>query len=139
LGISDRFILAGFTDELDHYMHHFDLFVQSSHTEGLPNVLLEAAAAGVPVVATDVGGTAELVLDGVTGLLVASGDATALAVGVRRLLEDVSLRRDMTRAAPLHIAKSFTFGRQADKYRTLFGTLVPEKQKQLEQREAETA
>ena len=120
LGLGNRFILAGFRSDLDHFMPHFDLFVQSSHTEGLPNVLLEAAAVGVPVVATDVGGTAEVVADGRTGALVPPADAMALADCVHRLLEDTSLTNKMKAAAPAHVAGQFTFARQADEYRTVF-------------------
>ncbi len=68
-----RFILAGFRGDLDRLIPHFDLLTLSSHTEGMPNVILEAFAAGVPVVATAVGGTPELVEDGRSGFLVASG------------------------------------------------------------------
>ena len=82
IGIGDRFVLAGFTDRLDRYMPHFDLFVQSSYTEGLPNVLLEALAAGVPVVATDVGGTREVLDGGSLGGLVLAGDSAALAIAI---------------------------------------------------------
>lgn len=123
-GLTDTVFLASFTDQLDLYMPHFDLFVQSSHTEGLPNVLLEAAAAGVAVVATNVGGTAEVVVDGKTGLLVPPDNASALADGISRLLEDDTLRHDMQAVAPDHVARRFTFTRQADQYRTLIELLL---------------
>ena len=57
----------------------FDIVAQSSMSEGLPNVLLEAAAAGCPLVATDAGGSSEIVVDGLTGLLVPIEDRAALA------------------------------------------------------------
>ena len=123
-GLTDHFILAGFTDELDQYMPHFDLFVQSSHTEGLPNVLLEAAAAGVPVVATDVGGTAEVVRDGETGTLVPPADYYALANGIDALLQDDLLRSNIKTVAPLHVADRFSFECQAKDYCTLFASLA---------------
>ena len=90
--IARRFVLAGFTDELDRFMPHLDLFVQSSHTEGLPNVLLEALAAGVPVVATDVGGTSELLDQGRYGTLVPRGDSRQLAAAVAGLLAQPNVR-----------------------------------------------
>jgi glycosyltransferase involved in cell wall biosynthesis len=65
-----------------------DVCVLPSRSEGLPNALLEAMAAGVPVVATEVGGTAELVQHDRIGWLVPPGDATALAAGVCAVLED---------------------------------------------------
>jgi glycosyltransferase involved in cell wall biosynthesis len=69
-GLEGKFVLAGFRSDLDRFLPHLDLFVQSSFTEGLPNVVLEAYAAGVPVVATAVGGTPEIIENGVSGCLV---------------------------------------------------------------------
>jgi glycosyltransferase involved in cell wall biosynthesis len=122
--LGTRFILAGFTSELDRFMPHFDAFVQSSHTEGLPNVLLEAAAAGVPVVATDVGGTRELVVNATTGLIVPANDPQALAAGVHRLLRDDALRATMKQQAQQHVARHFTFAGQAEAYCSVFEALV---------------
>ena len=84
LGLERRFILAGFRDDLDRFLPHWDLSVLPSFTEGLPTVVLESYAAGVPVVATAVGGTPEAVADGVDGYLVPPGDPIALA---RRILD----------------------------------------------------
>ncbi len=123
-GLTGRFVLGGFTDELDRFMPHFEVFVQSSHTEGMPNVLLEAAAAGVPVVATDVGGTSEVVAAGRTGHLVASGDASALADGIWRLLEDPESTHAMKQAAPDYAAETFGFEKQAARYTHLFERLL---------------
>ena len=66
-----------------------------SYREGLPKSLLEAAAAGRPIVTTDVPGCREVVIDGVNGFLVAPGDATQLAAKLGLLLEDAELRRRM--------------------------------------------
>lgn len=119
-GLTAKVILAGFTDQLDRFMPHFDIFAQSSHTEGLPCVLLEASAAGVPVVATDVGGTAEAVAHGKTGIIVPPADPPALAAAIRRLLKDDSLTSKMKTVAPPHVAAQFTFTQQAQQYRSLF-------------------
>ena len=73
LGLAAIFRLPGFRDDLDALMPWADVVVLPSFTEGLPNVALEAAAAGVPVVATAVGGTPEVVVDGETGFLVPTG------------------------------------------------------------------
>lgn len=120
LGLKCRFILAGFTTELDRFMPHFDIFVQSSHTEGLPNVLLEAAAASVPVVATNVGGTAEVVVDKVTGLIVPPGEAQGLTQAIRELLQCSDTRRAMGESARKYVRDHFTFAAQAAAYRQLF-------------------
>lgn len=77
----------------------FDLLVQASETEGLPNVILEAAAAGLPIVATSVGGTTEIVTGEQNALLVQSGDATGLATAIARMAADPELRERLGRAA----------------------------------------
>jgi glycosyltransferase involved in cell wall biosynthesis len=68
--LEGRFVLAGFRTDLERFLPHWDVAVLSSFTEGLPVIVLEAAAAAVPVVATAVGGTPEVVEDGRTGYLV---------------------------------------------------------------------
>ena len=80
LGLEDLFILAGRRDDLDRFIPHWNLCVLPSFTEGLPTVVLESCAAGVPVVATAGGGTPEAVADGVDGYLVPPGDPAALAL-----------------------------------------------------------
>ena len=71
------------------------VMVLASRCEGVPRVLIEAMAAGVPVVASNVGGIPSLIQDGVNGLLFPSGDAVALAACLRRLLSDEDLRKRM--------------------------------------------
>ena len=88
----------GFRDDLDRFLPHWDLSVLPSFTEGLPTVVLESYAAGVPVVATAVGGTPEAVADGVDGYLVPPGDPAALARRILDVLESVDRRRDMGHA-----------------------------------------
>lgn len=123
-GIADRVVFAGFTSELDRYMPHFDLFVQSSHTEGLPCVLLEAMGAETAVVATNVGGTNEVVLEGETGLLVSSNDVTGLANAVRTLLAEDELRRNMGQRGRKRVQEHFTFEAQAVQYCELVDRLL---------------
>ncbi len=79
LGISDRVRFAGIRRNVEEILAALDLFVSSSLWEGLPTVILEAMAAQVPVIATRVSGTVELVRDGVTGVLVEPGDPVQLA------------------------------------------------------------
>lgn len=80
------------------YLRAADLFVLSSHTEGLSHVLLEAIAVGTPAVATRVGGNPEILTDGLNGLLVPSDDPPALAAAVRRLLDDPALAAALAEA-----------------------------------------
>ena len=119
-GLDSRFILAGFHDDLDRYLPHFDLLAVPSYAEGLPNVVLEAFAAGVPVVATAVGGTPELVADGVNGRLVPSGDSQAMAKEITRLLQESDMRRTMGGKGRERIEQEFTFSAQMQQYRQLF-------------------
>ena len=81
-GLSRFVVLSGFRADLDRFLPFLDLLALPSYTEGLPNVVLEAFASGVPVVATAVGGTPELVEDKVSGYLVPPGDADALAARI---------------------------------------------------------
>lgn len=119
-GLADRFVLAGFRTDLDRFMPFLDLLVLPSYTEGLPNVVLEACAAGVPVVATAVGGTPEVVDDGRSGFLVAPGDAVALAARIRDALASEEGRRALGEHGRERVLRDFTFPAQAREYRRLF-------------------
>ena len=123
-GLSPSVVLAGFTGGLDQYMHHFDLFVQSSHTEGMPSVLLEAMAARTAVVATQVGGTGELVVENSTGLMVSPNDPDALADAMVKVLSDDELRRTMGENGRQRVEQSFAIEPQADAYWELFCRLL---------------
>ncbi len=123
LDMAGRFVLAGFEPDLDVYMPHFDIFAVPSYTEGLSNVILEASAARVPVVATRVGGNPEAVADGRSGLLVPPGDPGALAEAIGRLLAQPDLPRRMGRAGREYVATHFSFAAQAREYRRLLAFL----------------
>src|SRR5262249_3399556 len=122
-GLTGRFVLAGFRTDLDAFIPHLDLLVLPSFTEGLPNVVLEAMAAAVPVVAPAVGGTPEVVADGRTGYLVPAGDAAALADRIGRVL-DAPDRRGMGLCGQERVRREFTFAAQAQEYQQLFAALA---------------
>jgi glycosyltransferase involved in cell wall biosynthesis len=124
LGLERRFILAGFRDDLDRFLPHWDLSVLPSFTEGLPTVVLESYAAGVPVVATAVGGTPEAVADGVDGYLVPPGDSSALARRILDVLESVDRRRHMGMLGRQRIRAEFTFESQALRFQGVCEELV---------------
>jgi len=88
LGIRERVVFAGFRKDIAALLAEVTISVLPSLSEGLSNVVLEGMAAGVPVVATSVGGTAEMIEDGRTGILVPPADAGAIADAVGRLLDD---------------------------------------------------
>jgi glycosyltransferase involved in cell wall biosynthesis len=88
--------------------------VLPSESEGMPVCLMEAAACGVPAVATAVGGNPELVVDGVTGLVVPPGDSGALATALERLLREPGLARRMGEAARRRAEDRFSVVRQVD-------------------------
>jgi glycosyltransferase involved in cell wall biosynthesis len=92
LGIADRVQITGPRADAQDIIRASDVFVLSSASEGLPLVLLESMALGVPVISTNVGGVGDAVVDGETGLLARPGDAAALADGLGRLLDDEALR-----------------------------------------------
>lgn len=124
LGLTDRFVLAGFRTDLGKYLPHLDLAVLSSTTEGLPVILLEAFAAGVPMVATAVGGVPEVLEDGRSGYLVRSGDVAALAGRIVDVLRDDDARRAMGRHAQAHVQAHFSFEQQARQYQELFARVT---------------
>jgi glycosyltransferase involved in cell wall biosynthesis len=123
LGIAGRFAMPGFTDKLDRLLPWADAVVLPSLTEGLPNVALEASAAGVPLVATAVGGTPEAVADGETGFLVPPGQPAELAAKLRALLASPGLRRRMGTSGSRRMREHFTFAAQARAYEDLFASL----------------
>ncbi len=122
-GLGEAFVLAGFRADLDHFLPHLDLFVLPSYTEGLPNVVLESFAAGVPVVATAVGGTPEVVEDGVSGYLVRPGDPEALADCILDALADEDWLGEAALRGRERVVDRFTFAAQARQYRELFAEL----------------
>jgi glycosyltransferase involved in cell wall biosynthesis len=125
-GMGQNFILAGFRADLDRFVPHFDLLVLPSYTEGLPNVVLEAFGAGVPVVGTTVGGTPEVIEDGISGYLVPTGDAEAMAERICESFDNPDELPEMGRRGRLCVQEKFGFATQAELYRDLFEQLCPE-------------
>jgi len=123
-GLQGYFTLAGFCNELDSYLPWADMMCLPSFTEGLPNVALESSAAGVPIVATAVGGTPEVVRDGLNGFLVPAGDIGMLAARIADLSDDATLRQKMGDAGERLMRDEFSFAGQADAYRRLFDRVV---------------
>jgi glycosyltransferase involved in cell wall biosynthesis len=112
LGLGDRCRLLGYRADLRPIYEAMDVYALSSHREGLPNVLLEAMAMGVPVAATRINGVPRLVADGDNGLLVPPGDAAALAEVLGRLLRDIGLRRVLAAAGRQTVEGRYSFARR---------------------------
>lgn len=112
---------TGFRDDMPGVYASLDVLVQPSYREGMPMTILEAMASGIAVVATRVGAAADVIEDGVTGLLVDPSDVPALTQAVRSLLEDPGQRDLIGRAARTAVIRDFTVNamsrRYADQYR----------------------
>ncbi len=106
-GLGDRVRILGRRDDVPNLYAAADAFVFPSRTEGLPNALLEAMAAGLPVVTTNVPGCRDLITEEVTGLLVPYGDADLLANRIRRVLDDPALAERLGQAAREHVSEHF--------------------------------
>jgi glycosyltransferase involved in cell wall biosynthesis len=109
--------------DISHLLAACDVFVLASLYEGLPLSVLEAMAAGKPVVATRVGGVEEAIVDGATGLLVRSGNAGELAAAIRWILADPQRARAMGEAGRERVNRHFTADRMVSKTVDLYEQL----------------
>jgi glycosyltransferase involved in cell wall biosynthesis len=120
--------LLGTRPDIPEVMNACDGYVMSSNLEGLPMVLLQAAASGLPVAATSVGGNVEAVLDGKTGYLTPAGDSEALAASMERIVGmSPEQRQAMTTAARAHALETFDLRRILDRWEELYTRLIEEK------------
>jgi glycosyltransferase involved in cell wall biosynthesis len=123
LGVADRVILTGARTDVPALLPELTVSVLPSASEGLSNALLESMAAGLPVVATAVGGTPEIVDDGATGLLVPPAEPAALAAAIGRLLDDPELGQRLgsegRRRVELRYTRERMVGDTMDLYRRL--------------------
>ena len=119
-GLGDRVELLGERADVPAQLAASDVFVLSSLSEGMPISVLEAMAAGLPVVASAVGGVPELVVEGETGLLVPPGDPDALGAALQRVLADGELRRSLGAAARRRAEERFDLGPFREAHVTLY-------------------
>ncbi len=125
LGIADRVHFLGPRNDIPPLMRDFDLYVSSSYKEGVPLVLLEAMASGLPCVATDVGGVADIV-SRESGVVVPPKAPDLLAQAMLRLVEDDRLRERMGRAALIEANRHFRFDTMVDRFMDVLGLRRPE-------------
>lgn len=122
-GIGQRISINQGRSDLENVYPQADVFVLSSLREGMPNVVLEAMASGLPVVACNVDGVPELVEHEHTGILVPSGDDVALAAGMSTLLQHADMRRRMGEAGRERAVTAFSFESTARAHERLFKLL----------------
>lgn len=124
LGLPGRVKFFPGNQDLRPLYHQADLFVLSSREEALPNVILEAMAAGLPVVATRVGGVPEAVVSEATGLLVSPRDANGLAAALGRLLDDPEAGRTMGRQGRQRVLDHFSFAAMVSRHEEVWTRLL---------------
>ena len=125
LGLTEQVQLTGAVKDIPALLRSVDIAVLPSlKNEGFPNAVMEAMAAAVPVVATDAGGTSELVIDGLTGFMVQPGNAAALGDAIGRLCDDAEVRRKMGEAGRRRIVDHFTIDRMTRKFEALYRRLA---------------
>ena len=123
-GIKDRIQFLGWVEDMPTYLDSLDVFVLPSLNEGIPGAVREALSMAVPVVATDVGGTAEVVVDGETGYLVQPEDGEQLAEAIELLLDDRDRRERMGAAGREWIVEEFSVEQYVEKYEAFLSRIA---------------
>ena len=126
-GIEDKIIFLGFRDDIPLILSLLDIFVLPSLEEGLPRAVIEAMAAGVPVIATDIGGTRELVANEKTGYLVQPGDSHGLAAAIESVLGTKQEAGQIAEQARSLVRDRFTLENMVEQFEGLYDQLVKEK------------
>src|SRR5262249_50140252 len=124
LGVGDRVTFAGYRDRPERFLRLMDVFALTSRSEGMPLAILEAWAAGLPVVASRVGGIPEVVADGRTGLLFPAGDDAGLATHLDRLLTDSVAARALGEAGRAEVREKFDVRTMCDTYQRYYRALL---------------
>jgi glycosyltransferase involved in cell wall biosynthesis len=127
LGLADDVLFTGFRSEIAQALASFDVYALTSRSEGFSLSLVEAMAAGLPVVATRCGGPEQIVSDGRTGLLVENGSAEAVAQAIQRLRDDGRLAASLGEAARAAVRERFTVRAQVEAYQRLYDECVAER------------
>jgi glycosyltransferase involved in cell wall biosynthesis len=124
LGLAEHFSFLGCRDDVPRILSSCDIGVLPSKAEGLPNAVLEYLAAGLPTVASRVGGNAEIVQDGETGLLVPPQDASALAEAVLRLMRNPDFAGNLGKNGREYVVAHFSFQRMLENTDGLYTELL---------------
>jgi len=124
LGIREQVIFAGYQEDVPLWLKALDIFVLSSDWEGMPNAVLEAMAAGLPVVATCVGGIIDIVVDGETGILVPTDNPDAITNAIQRLVDNPDFRRKLGEAGRDQVSSNFNILETVRQTEDLYGKLL---------------
>ncbi len=120
LGSLDRIFFAGHIEDVEEVLGHFDIFALSSDTEQMPNSLLQAMAAGLPVVATDMGDVARTLSPENRRFVVARDDEAAFGAALTVLLSDGGLRGYLGRCNRMHVRSHYGLDRMVQAYEKIF-------------------
>ena len=123
-GLAGRVVLAGSFDNVNDVLAAADLFVLPSHEEGLSLALLEAMAAGLPIVASDIPGNRLAIRSGSEGVMVPTGDQTALADAIESMLAEPARAAALGTAARQRAQADFSLDRMVDDYMAVFNRLL---------------
>ncbi|MEW6409284.1 MAG: glycosyltransferase [Nitrospirota bacterium] len=123
-GLNNHVRLLGLRNDVHVLLREMDVFVLPSFEEALGTSVLEAMAASIPVVATNVGGIPEAIIDGVTGILVSPGDADALADAIKKLIQDKSMARRMGEEGRQRIEEHFSVEKMVEGMYDLYVSLI---------------
>lgn len=122
--VRDLAWFAGERADIPAVLQGLDAFVLPSRGEGVSNTILEAMATGLPIVATNVGANAQLVIDGECGVIVPPADSSAIATAMLRYFDDAELARSHAQAARARVVQVFSLDRMVDRYHRLYSDLV---------------
>jgi sugar transferase (PEP-CTERM/EpsH1 system associated) len=124
LSLNKHVRLLGKRDDVAHLLAAADAFLLTSVSEGIPVTIIEALAAGVPVVATAVGGVPEVIDDGISGLLAPAGDVSALAVALLRLARDAALQEKFACEGAKRASERFSEDRMIERYASIYRDIL---------------
>jgi len=127
LGLERNFVFLGRRNDVPQILACCDIAVLPSRAEGLPNAVLEYLAAGLPTIASKVGGNSEIIEDGVTGLLVPPENSQLLGSALLRLLRDPILASDLARKGQKYVRENFSFDRLVREVDHLYSELLERK------------
>jgi glycosyltransferase involved in cell wall biosynthesis len=139
LRVADRILLTGYVAGAEKYLSHFKCFAIPSLTEGLPMVLLEAMAAGVPIVASRVGGIPKVLDNGRAGVLVRSGDVAAFQEGIAEIMDNPVAAAERSELAGCRVREIYSSQAMAERYLKVYRQLTREALAKSSKVQSETA